>query len=193
MKPETIKGISPDNNLPTNLSRKGVTDFGNTFGDNPNLTNAKIAIPYLDNPQAVHFANLSAEEKKRYFELIDALNNKDKSLFCSYFKDKKIAELTYDNAKKELEKFYDDVKKYMEVKDLTINIQGVVNENKLELYYISLSNGKKSNLINFKYGLSGVIAPWNSSEAVLIGGGNQFSLPFTMDTLKKLQIIDRIY
>ena len=35
MKPETIKGISPDNNLPTNLSRKGVTDFGNTFGDNP--------------------------------------------------------------------------------------------------------------------------------------------------------------
>lgn len=197
MKPETIKGISPDNNLPTNLSRKGMTDFGNTYGDNPNLTNATIAVPYLDNPQAVHFANLSEKGKKRYFKIIDALNDKDEELFISYLTkegiDRRIAKINYVEAQKELMNFYSSVRQNMNNVDKTLNIKGIVNDNNFILIFESLTNDEKSNIINYKYGLSGVIAPWKLGEPILIGGGNQFSLPFTMDMLKKLRILDIQY
>ena len=39
----------------------------------------------------------------------------------------------------------------------------------------------------------GIIAPWKLGEPILIGGGNQFSLPFTMDMLEKLRILDIQY
>lgn len=52
---------------------------------------------------------------------------------------------------------------------------------------------KKSNIINYKYGLSGEITPLKLEDPILIGGGNQFSLPFTMDMLEKLRILDIQY
>ena len=38
-----------------------------------------------------------------------------------------------------------------------------------------------------------MVAPWKNDEIYLVGGGNQFSLPFTMDMLEKLRILDIQY
>ena len=191
MKPETIKGITTDNNLPTNLSRKGVTDFGKTFGDNPDLPNAKIATPYIDNPKAVHFSNLSEEGKKRYFELIDTLNNNDKKKFSSYFEDEIEALDYYDKAKEELDKFYATI--ISEMTNTDNGIEGVVDKDNYLLYFKDIKKNTETQKVSYKYGLQGIIAPWKPNEPILIGGGNQFSLPFTMDLLEDLEIIDVKY
>ena len=191
MKPETIKGISPENNLPTNLSRKGLTDLGKTFGDNPDLPNAKIATPYIDNPQAVHFANLSEEGRRRYFEFIDALNNNDKKTFISYFEDEIEGLDYYEKAKEQLNKFYDNVIGEMSKTDN--GIKEFVDTNNYLLYFLDIKNNIETQKISYKYGLQGIIAPWKTNEKVLIGGGNQFSLPFTMDVLEDLSIINVKY
>ena len=191
MIPETIKGISPDNNLPTNLSRKGVTDFGNTFGDNPNLTNAEIAIPYLDNPQAVHFANLSDEGKKLYFELIDALNDDNQIKFRKILDlpDTPESKYLFTMSQTELYKWYNFVEN-----EITIEYDGIKGL-KLDKfnYKIVNQNTNIESCFCIKYGLNGIVAPWKNDEIYLVGGADQFSLPFTMDLLETLNIINKKY
>jgi hypothetical protein len=72
-------------------------------------------------------------------------------------------------------------------------IEGFVEENKYLLYFRDIKNNIETQKISYKYGLQGIIAPWKPNEPILIGGGNQFSLPFTMYMLGDLNIIDVKY
>ena len=51
-----------------------------------------------------------------------------------------------------------------------------------------IPNRNKQIDILYKYGLSGKVAEWRSANGDIIGSGgpNQYSLPFTIDTLKDL-------
>lgn len=97
----------------------------------------------------------------------------------------------YAKAKEELDKFYATLISEMTKTDN--GIEGFVEENKYLLYFRDIKNNIEIQKISYKYGLQGIIAPWKPNEPILIGGGNQFSLPFTMDLLGDLNIIDVKY
>ena len=52
------------------------------------------------------------------------------------------------------------------------------------------ATGQKLPSIEYTYGLTGTVAAWvKNGKQLLPGGADQFSLPFTMDTLNKLGIL----
>ena len=185
-----IQGIfNPDGscNIPSVLCRRGAPTGSNlTFpkedGSIPSIN--ELAIPYEDNPKAIHYYNI---DTKMYKKTIDIIANLDES---------NISDLQ--NKTNELNKIIDDMNiihsKITHLKPQTVasikksyDIFQKKSRDVLELRNII-------NNLNTTYGISGTVAPMYkendiNNKKLYNGGAAQFNTPIPIYMLIKLGVI----
>lgn len=180
---DSLKGID---NLPKSWYRTGSPRYGSTYTD-ASHTNFKLSLPHIDNPDAVHSGIIPAENTKYYKDLIDAIAANDEDAFKKCFRgDKSKALDMFNKGKDEYTYYVNAVKKSFIADKIDLKIS-----TDSDIIHITIPQGKKQINVQYKYGLSGKIAEWISLKGDIIGSGgpNQYSLPFTIDTLRKMKII----
>lgn len=176
----SLKGLD---DLPKSWYRTGSPRYGSTYTD-ASHTNFELSLPHIDNPDAVHSGIIPAENTKYYKDLIDAIAANDEDAFKKCFRGDDVdAKATFIQARNEYNSYIKDVQKYF-----TSNNAEMTISTDSEMIHINISNRKKQVDILYKYGISGIVAEWRSVKGDIIGSGgpNQYSLPFSIDTLKDM-------